>query len=93
MMKRISSLEKNIGNLSKYAEELSVTGESGAGMVRATVNADGLIKELEISQEAYDLGDRKALSVLIMSAVNSAQEKKKAELQQVVTRAIQEGNC
>ena len=48
MMKRISSLEKNMGSISKYAEGLLVTGESGAGMVKASVNADGMIKELEI---------------------------------------------
>ena len=91
MMKRISSLEKNMGSISKYAEGLLVTGESGAGMVKASVNADGMIKELEISDEAYALGDKNALSVLIISAINNAQEKKKVELQSLVVKTLQDG--
>ena len=89
MMKRLSSLEKNLDVLAKKAEETTIDGESGAGMVKATLNADGTVKDLYISDEVFAMDDKDALIVLIKSAINNASEKKKAYVSSLISQAAQ----
>ena len=87
MMKRISELEKNVNTIYKSTEGMTITGESGAGMVKASINMEGIIKDLEISDEAFAMEDKNALIVLITSAINNAQEKKKGIAQDLIMKA------
>ena len=89
MMKRISSLEKNLDVLSKKAEETIITGESGAGMVKVTINADGIINDLYIADEVFAMNDKGTLTTLIKSAVNNATEKKKELVKDLISKAAQ----
>ncbi len=89
MMKRISSLEKNISALSKKAEEMTVTGESGAGMVKVTMNAEGVVKDFYIADEVFAMNDKDTLITLIKSALNNAADKKKMLVTNLITQAAQ----
>ena len=81
---RGGGMPSNMSNLMKQAqkmqEELSKTQEdiskelfsasSGGGAVNATVNGEGAITELTISEEVLD--DAEMVSDLVMAAVNQA---------------------
>ncbi len=86
LMKKISELEKNAGELTKRAEGIIVEGESGAGMVKVTLSATGTVKDIFIADEVYSLDSKEALITLLKSAFNNATEKKNGEMQALVTQ-------
>ena len=93
---RGGGMPSNMANLMKQAqkmqEELTKTQEdiskeffsasSGGGAVNATINGEGVITELTISEEVLD--DAEMVSDLVMAAVNQAigdmQKKKESAL-------------
>jgi DNA-binding YbaB/EbfC family protein len=80
---------KNLGNLMKQAQamqqkraemqerlgQIEVEGQSGAGMVRATVNGKGELKRIRIERAAVDPADVGMLEDLIVAACNDARGK------------------
>ncbi len=78
----LSDLFKNFGDLKGKMEEarrrmarLQVTGESGAGMVRVTVNGEGHVTDIKIDRAAIGPSDNELLEELILSAVNDGLKK------------------
>ena len=80
---------KNIGNMLKQAQqmqgkmqemqerlgEIEVTGQSGAGMVRITINGRGDLKKVNLSKEVVTPDDTEVLEDLIVAAFNDAKTK------------------
>ena len=82
LMKMMGSLQSQTKRIKEEISALRATGNSGAGLVEATVNGDFQLVDLKITDEAYSLGDKDNLRVLIISAVNDAVNKAKAEVEQ-----------
>ena len=86
---------KNLGNMLKQAQEmqakmaemqdsladLEVTGEAGAGLVRATATGKGELKSVVIDPKVVDPDDVSMLEDLIVAAVNAAKAKADQETQ------------
>ncbi len=77
-----SEMFKNLGQMKAKAEELQakmarlqVTGEAGAGMVRATVSGDGNLVKIQIEPNLLNPRDKDMLEELVISAVNEAIKK------------------
>jgi hypothetical protein len=80
---------KNIGNMLKQAQqmqgkmqemqerlgEIEVTGQSGAGMVRITINGRGDLKKVNLSKDVVTPDDTEVLEDLIVAAFNDAKTK------------------
>ncbi len=80
---------KNIGNMLKQAQqmqgkmqemqerlgEIQVTGQSGAGMVRVTINGRGDLKGVNLSKEVVTPDDCEVLEDLIVAAFSDAKTK------------------
>jgi hypothetical protein len=80
---------KNLGNMLKQAQqvqgkmqemqerlgELEVTGQSGAGMVRITINGRGEMKRVTLSKEVVTPDDSEVLEDLIVAAFSDAKTK------------------
>ncbi len=81
LMKMMGSLQSQTKKIKEEMSALRVTGNSGAGLVEATVNGEFQLVGLNISDEAYSLGDKENLKVLIISAVNDAVNKAKAAVE------------
>jgi nucleoid-associated protein EbfC len=63
--------------IEKNQEELSraeVTGESGAGLVKVTMNGLHIVKDLQISDELMS-ESKEVLQDLVLAAVNNATQK------------------
>ena len=78
-----SSLMKNFGDMRGKMEEirkrvsrLQITGEAGAGMVKVTVNGDGVVQDVAIDRTMFTKPeDNGMLEELVMSATNDALKK------------------
>jgi DNA-binding YbaB/EbfC family protein len=80
---------KNLGNMLKQAQqmqgkmqemqerlgEIEVTGQSGAGMVRITVNGRGDLKRVHLSKDVVTPDDSEVLEDLIVAAFSDAKTK------------------
>ena len=76
MMKMASQLQENMAKAHAQAKARTAKGESGAGMVKVTVNGMSEVLAIEIDPEA--LKDPETLSPLLLSAVNLALTNAKA---------------
>jgi len=54
---------------------MTVTGESGAGLVTATANAKGLLTSLNIDASIFDPNEKEVVEDLILAAIKDAQAK------------------
>lgn len=68
-------LQQKVKELESSMEKLSVVGSSGAGMVDITMNGKNRVLNVSISDQAYSLGDKSTLEVLIAAAINDAMQK------------------
>lgn len=64
---RLKQMKDNLGNL-------IVTGESGGGMVKATVNGNRQVLKIEIEESLIKPTDRDILQDLIVAATNKAMQ-------------------
>jgi|TARA_B100001750_G_scaffold68565_1_gene54693 DNA-binding YbaB/EbfC family protein len=74
MLKQAQEVQKQIENVQNELEDLTIKGESGGGMVKATVN--GKMELLDLSLQRGILNEEKdIIEDLIISAVNNAMTK------------------
>ena len=80
MLKQAQEVQKQIENIQNELDDLSIEGEAGGGMVKATVN--GKIELLDLSLQEDILEEEKdIIEDLIISAVNNAITKAQEESQ------------
>ena len=68
MQTKMAALQENMGNV-------IVTGESGAGLVKATCTAKGELKSLDIDPSIFNGDDKEVVEDLILAAIKDAQAK------------------
>lgn len=78
----LSEMLKNFGDVKAKMEEarkrmarMQITGEAGAGMVKVTVNGEGLVTNVKLDRSALGPEDNEILEELIISAVNDASKR------------------
>ena len=77
MMKMLGKMKEVQAKMKEAQENLvhvKATGESGGGMVKATVNGKKQLVDLEIDQEIMNDDDKEMLQDLVIAAVNKALE-------------------
>ena len=80
MLKQAQDVQKKIEHVQSALDDLQINGESGGGLVKATVN--GKMELLDISlQEDILEEDKDMIEDLIISAVNNAMSKAQEESQ------------
>lgn len=75
MMGKLGELKDKMNEAREKLEQLRITGESGAGMVKATVNGNKKLMGLEIDPSLLSPQEAVMLRDLIVAAVNDAQAK------------------
>ncbi|UWQ22738.1 YbaB/EbfC family nucleoid-associated protein [Jannaschia sp. W003] len=86
MMKKAQEMQ---GKMAEFQEELgaiTVEGESGAGLVRATATAKGELTKLDIDPSIFDPSEKEMVEDLILAAIKDAQAKAQARSQQEMQR-------
>jgi nucleoid-associated protein EbfC len=85
MLGKVKDLQAKMKEAQESLGSITETGESGAGMVRATVNGKKQLIKLEIDEDLIRPEDREVLQDLVVAATNKAMEniedKVKAHLQ------------
>ena len=75
MMKAAQEMQKKMADLQEEMHQLMVTGESGAGLVKATCTAKGELKGLDIDPSIFNADDKEVVEDLILAAIKDAQQK------------------
>ncbi len=74
MMKQLQKLQERIAQTQEALAQKTVVGESGGGMVKATVNGKQVVVKLQIEKEVINPADSEMLEDLIIAAVNKGIE-------------------
>ena len=75
MMKSAQELQTKMAQMQDDLANLTVTGESGAGLVKATATAKGELTALDIDPSIFNGDDKEVVEDLILAAIKDAQAK------------------
>jgi hypothetical protein len=73
IMKQAQEMQERMSDVQARLEEVEVTGEAGAGLVRVTANAKGTVKRLSVDPSLFVPEEREVVEDLIVAAVKDAQ--------------------
>ena len=83
LMKQAQQMQANMQKAQEEMASLMVTGESGAGMVRVTMNCKHEVQSVEIDDSMIG-DDKEMLEDLTVAAINDAVRKVEAHNQQAM---------
>jgi DNA-binding YbaB/EbfC family protein len=86
MMKSAQELQSKMTQMQDDLHTVMVTGESGAGLVKATASAKGELKALDIDPSIFNSDDKEVVEDLILAAVKDAQAKAAEKAQEEMAR-------
>ena len=75
MMKKAQEMQGKMAQMQDDMENIMVTGESGAGLVKAVASAKGDLKSLDIDPSIFNGDDKEVVEDLILAAIKDAQSK------------------
>ncbi len=75
MMKTAKDMQEKMGVLQDEMNNITVTGESGAGLVKATATAKGDLTALDIDPSIFHPDEKEVVEDLILAAIKDAQAK------------------
>ncbi|MDJ0628023.1 MAG: YbaB/EbfC family nucleoid-associated protein [Rhodobacter sp.] len=75
MMKKAKEMQEKMAEMQDSLGSIIVTGESGAGLVKATATAKGELTGLDIDPSIFNPDDKEVAEDLILAAVKDAQVK------------------
>ncbi len=75
MMKAAKDMQEKMAEMQDEMDKITVTGESGAGLVRATATAKGELTALEIDPSIFHPDEKEVVEDLILAAIKDAQAK------------------
>ena len=75
MMKKAQEMQGKMAEMQEEMHNIMVTGESGAGLVKATCTAKGELKSLDIDPSIFNGDDKEVVEDLILAAIKDAQSK------------------
>ena len=75
MMKTAQDMQSKMAQLQEDLKAMEVTGESGAGLVKATASAKGELRGLDIDPSIFNSDDKEVVEDLILAAIKAAQSK------------------
>ncbi|WEF22969.1 YbaB/EbfC family nucleoid-associated protein [Paracoccus sp. S3-43] len=90
MMKAAKDMQDRMQKMQADLDTITVTGESGAGLVRATATAKGDLTALEIDPSIFVPSEKEVVEDLILAAIKDAQRKAQDKMQSEMTRISQE---
>ena len=85
MMKSAQELQTKMAQMQEDLHNVMVTGEAGAGLVKATASAKGDLKALDIDPSIFNGDDKEVVEDLILAAIKDAQSKAAEKAQEEMT--------
>jgi len=90
MMQAAKDMQTKMAELQDGLDSITVTGESGAGLVKATATAKGVLTGLDIDPSIFNADEKEVVEDLILAAIKDAQAKASARSQEEM-RKLTEG--
>lgn len=86
MMQGMQDVQARMAEMQESLAKIEVTGESGAGLVRARVSGKGALIGLEIDPSILIASEKEVVEDLIVAAVADAQSRAEVRGQQELAR-------
>ncbi|MEL6642930.1 MAG: YbaB/EbfC family nucleoid-associated protein [Pseudomonadota bacterium] len=90
MMKAAQEMQSKMAEMQETLDTISVTGESGAGLVKATATAKGELTALDIDPSIFNADEKEVVEDLILAAIKDAQVKAQERSQQEMAKLTEE---
>lgn len=90
MMQAARDMQGKMEEMQARLDTVTVTGESGAGLVKATATAKGELTGLDIDPSIFRAEDKEVVEDLILAAVKDAQRRAAETAQKEMTRITDE---
>jgi DNA-binding YbaB/EbfC family protein len=81
IMKQAQEMQSRMQDAQNRLDEVEVTGEAGAGLVKVTATAKGAVKRLSIDPSLFQPEEREVVEDLIVAAGQDAQARAAAAAQ------------
>ncbi|MFT5062379.1 MAG: DNA-binding YbaB/EbfC family protein, partial [Polaromonas sp.] len=79
VMKQAQEMQAKMGEMQDALEAMTVVGESGAGLVKATATAKGELTALDIDPSIFNPDEKEVVEDLILAAIKDAQARAAAK--------------
>lgn len=86
IMRQAQQVQENMRRAQEQVAQLQITGESGAGMVKVTLDGRHQARKVEINPAAME-EDKEFLEDLIAAAINDASQKLDEQSKEVMSKA------
>jgi DNA-binding YbaB/EbfC family protein len=73
LMKQAQEMQSRMADVQGRLDEIEVTGEAGAGLVKVTATAKGQVRALAIDPSLFVPDEREVVEDLIVAAIQDAQ--------------------
>ncbi len=90
LMKQAQEMQTKMAEMQDALTTMTVTGESGAGLVKATATAKGELTALDIDPSIFNEDDKEVVEDLILAAIKDAQAKAQAKSQEEMAKLTEE---
>lgn len=90
MMKTAKEMQDKMQKMQEDLERVTVTGESGAGLVKATCTAKGELTALDIDPSIFQPSEKEVVEDLILAAIKDAQRRAQDKMQSEMSRVTSE---
>ena len=90
MMKQAQEMQGKVVEMQESLASIMVTGESGAGLVKATATAKGELTALDIDPSIFNQDDKEVVEDLILAAIKDAQVKAQERSQEEMGKLAEE---
>ena len=84
VMKQAQEMQAKMGEMQDALEAMTVVGESGAGLVKATATAKGELTALDIDPSIFNPDEKEVVEDLILAAIKDAQARAAAKSAEVM---------
>lgn len=75
MMQKVQEMQTRMGEMQERLADMEVSGQSGGGMITATLNGKGALRRIKIDPSLINAAEKEILEDLIVAAVNDAKSK------------------
>lgn len=75
IMKQVQSMQSKMGDMQKKLESLTVTGQSGGGLVKVVMTGKSSVQSIEIDPSLMKAEEKDILEDLLVAALSDAKTK------------------
>ena len=89
VMRQAQEMQSKMAEAQERLDAIEVTGESGAGLVRATATAKGVLTGLSIDASIFNPDEKEVVEDLILAAIKDAQARAQARAQEEMAKVTE----